>query len=52
MNNVEKTPHKLKFLKILQGRASKVRGEGREGGPGEGALPKEGQLCIMITGGW
>ena len=29
-----------------------MRGEGREGGPGEGALPKEGQLCIMITGGW
>ena len=45
--NVEKTPHKLKFLKILQGRAGEVRGQGGQSGPGEGTLPKEGQLCTM-----
>ncbi len=52
---MEKSPKKLKILKNIQGhyppegRANMGEGGGQGGqmGPGEGALPKEGQVCTM-----
>ena len=45
--NVEKTPHKLKFLKILLGRVGEVRGEGKVA-QGRAPSPKKGSCALWF----